>query len=324
MDRPDTQQLLTLAHSALKAGDRRTARRYAEQAVALAPDQEETWLLLAALATPRGSAAYLKKALEINPNSARARQGMRWAIGRLRAAASPPARRRTFVSSPVTPEALVISRPAMLPVVLVLLIALGALLYGFGGPMLEQAFAQGRGAAPAQVAQFKPTYTPTPTITPTPTNTPTPTPTNTPTPTPTNTQTPTPTATLVSGSLPPEITGDERWIDVDLDSQRVYAYEGSTLVRSFIVSTGTWQHPTVTGSYRIYVKYSSADMAGPGYYLPAVPYVMYFYRGYGIHGTYWHNNFGTPMSHGCVNLTIDDAGWLFDFVSVGTLVNVHQ
>ncbi len=90
MDRPETQQLLMLAHKALNAGDRRTARRYAERAVALAPDQEETWLLLAALATPRGSAAYLKKALEINPNSVRARQGMRWAIGRLRGSRVPP------------------------------------------------------------------------------------------------------------------------------------------------------------------------------------------------------------------------------------------
>jgi lipoprotein-anchoring transpeptidase ErfK/SrfK len=64
-------------------------------------------------------------------------------------------------------------------------------------------------------------------------------------------------------------------------------------------------------------------MAGPGYYLPNVPYVMYFFQGYGIHGTYWHNNFGTPMSHGCVNLTIEDSAWIFDFASVGTVVFVH-
>ncbi len=115
----------------------------------------------------------------------------------------------------------------------------------------------------------------------------------------------------------------ERWIDVDLTNQRTYAYEGKKLIRAFTVSTGVWQHPTVTGQYRIYVKYVAADMAGPGYYLPDVPYVMYFYRGYGLHGTYWHNNFGVPMSHGCVNLTIDDAHWLFNWASVGTLVNIH-
>jgi lipoprotein-anchoring transpeptidase ErfK/SrfK len=114
-----------------------------------------------------------------------------------------------------------------------------------------------------------------------------------------------------------------RWIDVDLSNQRVYAYEGDVMINSFLVSTGTWATPTVTGQYRVYVKYGSATMSGPGYYLPNVPYVMYFYKGYGLHGTYWHNNFGTPMSHGCVNLRTDDAGWLFNWASVGTLVNVH-
>jgi lipoprotein-anchoring transpeptidase ErfK/SrfK len=105
--------------------------------------------------------------------------------------------------------------------------------------------------------------------------------------------------------------------------QAAYAFRGQELIRSFIVSTGTWLHPTVTGQFRVYVKYRYADMSGPGYYLPDVPFVMYFYEGYGLHGTYWHNNFGTPMSHGCVNFSIDDAGWLFDFAEVGTLVNVH-
>lgn len=114
-----------------------------------------------------------------------------------------------------------------------------------------------------------------------------------------------------------------RWIDVDLTNQAVYAYEGDVMVNSFIVSTGTWLTPTVVGQYKIYVKYRSAKMSGPGYYLPDVPYIMYFYQGYGLHGTYWHNNFGTPMSHGCVNLRIDDAAWLYNWASVGTVVNVH-
>ncbi len=101
--------------------------------------------------------------------------------------------------------------------------------------------------------------------------------------------------------------------------------QGDTLVRSFLVSTGTWLHPTVTGTFYVYVKYRYANMAGPGYYLPNVPYVMYFYKGYGLHGTYWHHNFGHPMSHGCVNLATPDAAWLFNnWVSVGTVVNVHQ
>ncbi len=114
-----------------------------------------------------------------------------------------------------------------------------------------------------------------------------------------------------------------RWIDVDLTNQMVYAYEADTMVNSFLVSTGTWMTPTVTGEYKIYVKYRAAPMSGPGYYLPDVPYIMYFYKGYGLHGTYWHSNFGTPMSHGCVNLRTDEAAWLYNWASVGTLVNVH-
>jgi len=114
-----------------------------------------------------------------------------------------------------------------------------------------------------------------------------------------------------------------RWIDVDLTNQMVYAYEGDVVVNSFVVSTGTWLTPTVTGEYKVYVKIRSGSMSGPGYYLPDVPYIMYFYKSYGLHGTYWHNNFGTPMSHGCVNLRTDEAGWLFNWASVGTVVNVH-
>jgi lipoprotein-anchoring transpeptidase ErfK/SrfK len=116
---------------------------------------------------------------------------------------------------------------------------------------------------------------------------------------------------------------DGRWIDVNLSEQQIYAYEGDLLVNSFIVSTGLPDTPTVTGEYRIYTKVPIQDMSGPGYYLPDVPWVMYFYDEYGFHGTYWHNNFGTPMSRGCVNLRIEDAEWLYNWASVGTRVSVH-
>jgi len=114
-----------------------------------------------------------------------------------------------------------------------------------------------------------------------------------------------------------------RWIDVNLSEQRVYAYEGDIVVNSFIVSTGTARTPTVTGKFKIWIKLKSTTMSGPGYHLTNVPYAMYFYKGYGLHGTYWHNNFGTPMSHGCVNLTTADAGWLYNWAFEGTEVNVH-
>jgi lipoprotein-anchoring transpeptidase ErfK/SrfK len=122
------------------------------------------------------------------------------------------------------------------------------------------------------------------------------------------------------GSLFPN---DERWIDVNLTQQQIYAYEGDTLVNTFIVSTGLPGTPTVTGEYRIYAKVPLQDMSGPGYYLRDVPWVMFFYEDYGFHGTYWHNNFGTPMSRGCVNLSVEDAAWLYDWASVGTSVSIH-
>ena len=144
----------------------------------------------------------------------------------------------------------------------------------------------------------------------------------------TNVPLPTPASTSVAASeteTVPQVavSAGERWIDVNLTQQMTYAYQGNTVVNSFLVSTGTWQYPTVTGQYHIYVKLRYTDMAGPGYYLPNVPFTMYFYQGYGLHGTYWHHNFGTPMSHGCVNLSIPDSEWLYNWASVGTLVNIH-
>jgi LysM repeat protein len=127
-------------------------------------------------------------------------------------------------------------------------------------------------------------------------------------------------------SSPPATTGHPsgRWIDIDLSAQRLTAYQGNKPVRSTLVSTGLSRTPTPRGQYRIYVKYASASMSGPGYHVPNVPYVMYFYRSYSIHGTYWHNNFGRRMSHGCVNLPTSEARWLYKWASVGTLVKIHQ
>ena len=122
---------------------------------------------------------------------------------------------------------------------------------------------------------------------------------------------------------PQELAHEGRWIDIDLGSQLLTAYEGSMPVSNFIISSGTSAHPTLTGQFRIWSKLESTDMSGPGYDLKDVPYTMYFYQGYGIHGTFWHDNFGTPMSHGCVNMKTGEAAWLFDFASQGTLVNVH-
>ncbi len=346
-------QLIQQAQKALKAGDLQTARHFAQKAAQLAPEKEDSWLVLAAVASPRASLEYLNRALEINPNSQRARKGMHWAIQRLRTnptnpALSPGSLVGTEIIQPAR-EALVQRRSASTPWFVALMIFILGVTIWFIYPMF---LASVRADQPLGLAQRieKATRTPLPlpTDTPTETQTPLPLPTATDTPTPlptaTDTETPWPTDTPLpaptnteEAALEPEPTRGpdgqhglpdvergERWIDVDLSQQRVFAYEGDQIVNTFRVSTGTSRTPTVTGQYKIYVKYRAANMSGPGYFLPDVPYVMYFYKGYGLHGTYWHSNFGTPMSHGCVNLKTKEAKWLFDWASVGTLVYVHR
>ncbi len=137
-----------------------------------------------------------------------------------------------------------------------------------------------------------------------------------------------------SGPSAPPSTGnstnsDERWIDVNLSTQRLTAYQANSVAYSALVSTGISRYPTPTGTYRIQRKYTYDDMTGGSrargdyYYLPDVPYCQYFYAGYALHGTYWHSNFGTPMSHGCINLSTPDAAWLFNWTSIGTKVVIH-
>lgn len=117
--------------------------------------------------------------------------------------------------------------------------------------------------------------------------------------------------------------GVGRELVVDLSTQMAYAYEDGNLMYSALVSTGLPATPTVQGEYAIWHKTPSQTMTGPGYSLPNVQWVMYFYQGYGFHGTYWHNNFGNPMSHGCVNMTNQDALWFYNFASIGTNVWVQ-
>lgn len=115
-----------------------------------------------------------------------------------------------------------------------------------------------------------------------------------------------------------------RQVVVDLSDQMVYAYQDGVLVRSLRVSTGLPGTETVLGDYKVYHMLEAQRMTGPGYDLPGVPYVMYFYQGYALHGTYWHNNFGHPMSHGCVNMPTEEAQWFYNnFVEVGTPVHVQ-
>jgi len=127
---------------------------------------------------------------------------------------------------------------------------------------------------------------------------------------------------LTGELLIPEATIDGKQIIVQLSTQKVFVYEDRVLLKTFVVSTGVTEYPTRIGEFYIYVKYELTRMTGPGYDLPNVPWVMYFDQGRSFHGTYWHSNFGYPMSHGCVNMRTDEAKWLYDWAEVGTEVLV--
>jgi lipoprotein-anchoring transpeptidase ErfK/SrfK len=313
------------AIEALAKGRRAEARRLAHKAAVIAPNQEEPWLMLAAVATPRASLEYLKQALKINPRSAPAKKALKWAQERLRA--DEDGKRDAVVPVPRFDNALLMGLLA-----LTMAFAAFALLRP---PEADESLRVAGVAVAHELNAILATDTPTPTVTFTPSPTPTITLTSTETPTitPTETASPTPTATTQTNpsaiekfkvALPSDLEeSDERWIDINLSEQTLSAYEGENIVGAFIVSTGRGGYPTVTGEYRIWVKVPMQDMSGPGYYIQDVPWVMYFYQSYGIHGTWWHNNFGTPMSAGCVNMTIDDAKWMYGWASVGAIVNVH-
>ena len=135
------------------------------------------------------------------------------------------------------------------------------------------------------------------------------------------------TETAASLATQPELAASSsisKEIVVVLNEQKVYAYQDGQVVHSSLASTGIARYPTPVGQYHIYTKYISTLMRGPGYYLPNVPYTMYFYGSYGLHGTYWHKNFGHPMSHGCVNLPTEEARWFYEWAPVGTLVTVMR
>ena len=109
----------------------------------------------------------------------------------------------------------------------------------------------------------------------------------------------------------------ERWIDVDVETEILVAYEGDVPVYSTMVSTGAKDTPTETGIYRMWVKESEADMKGLNgedpYSVATVPWTQFFSpeKGLALHTAYWHDQFGIRRSHGCVNLAPRDARWLY-------------
>lgn len=124
------------------------------------------------------------------------------------------------------------------------------------------------------------------------------------------------------GVLGAGVPDGRRWVEVNVRDQTLTAWQGDVVVLHTQVSTGKPGFRTIPGTFNVYVKLPSTRMRGPGYDTPNVPWTMYYHLGFAIHGAYWHNNFGTPVSHGCVNLRVDEAKLLFDWADVGMEVVV--
>lgn len=361
----DSAPLIQQARQAMKAGQKQEAHRLLQQVVDQDPENYSAWLWLATVApSPRDSLDYVKRAEALRPHHPTVQKARAWA--EQRAAGSTNGKETTAVPSTAPQSQTVGWQPVALGggfimVVLALVLLAVFLLRNNSGAQPPAVVAgqlpaatatpevtvaagnlrplPGNDTAPAaETAVATATFTPAPpriqgknvaanggaratwTITPTPTDTPTPTPTYRPTFVSPQSQKP--------RGRPLGVRADERWIDVDLGQQTLYAYEGNELIYQTLISSGVSDYPTVTGQFRIYLSYESQTMDGRllgyDYYLEDVPYVMYFYEDYALHGTFWHNNFGRPMSHGCVNMKTADAQWVFSWAGAGTLVNIHD
>ena len=114
-----------------------------------------------------------------------------------------------------------------------------------------------------------------------------------------------------------------KMIEVNLSEQKVYLYNNDQLVKTMICSSGSQATPSLTGTYAVYAKADKLNMRGDGYDAPNVPWVLMFNGDYTIHGNYWSTNFGTPTSHGCVGLPLDQAEYLYNWTPIGTIVSIH-
>lgn len=116
---------------------------------------------------------------------------------------------------------------------------------------------------------------------------------------------------------PAAIGSSELWVGVNLSQQTAVAYAGDRPVYAAMVSTGLPATPTVQGIFHTWKRLPSGKMSGPGYYLEEVTWTCYFYSGYALHTAYWHDAFGQPRSHGCVNFSPYDAWWIYQWSAAG-------
>ena len=360
----------------LRHGKKQAARSWAQHAVEMAPGLEEAWLVLAAVAEPRASLEYIKKALEINPDSQRARQGLSDVQQRLEKISQVEPAQTPHPSAPVLKKRntrFLLGWFRLFPVYALAIFALVILTrlafqsrlvsaYAYPADKQELIVLQPISSSTSiktMTVQAQSTETTTATALPTdtPSFTPLPTETSTPTALPTETSTPTalPTETVPPTALPTETfpptqspaptlkaapviisptqsvnASAEKRIVVRISEQHLYAYQGDTLVQSYVISTGA-ENSTQIGSFPILDKIPEAWSDPWGFWMP--DWLGIYWAGStenGIHAlpvlsngnVIWEDALGTPISHGCVVLNPADAQSLYDWADIGTQVDI--
>ena len=144
-----------------------------------------------------------------------------------------------------------------------------------------------------------------------------------------NEWTPATTLSVVDVDQPkPAQIATSHWIMVDIWEQVLTVYDNNQLVFATLVSTGDGYKLTDTGLYSVYLSFETTTMSGGAgeeyYLLERVPWTMYFDGGNALHGAYWHSSFGYPRTHGCVNLALADAHWLFDWATGSEYVYIYD
>ncbi len=136
-------------------------------------------------------------------------------------------------------------------------------------------------------------------------------------------------ARVLPNTTPPQGVPGDRWIEVNLYEQTLAVYDQGELVFATLIASGLEPFWTRPGLFQIYRKLDSGPMSGSfeadrsdAYYLEDVPWTMYYDDARALHGAYWRANLGFPQSHGCVNLTVGDSRWIFDWAQEGDWVYV--
>ena len=135
-------------------------------------------------------------------------------------------------------------------------------------------------------------------------------------------------AQVVINTIPPEGVTTDRWIDINLAEQTLAVYENRALVFATVMASGIENFWTKPGTFQIFQKKETETMRNNDpsdfFYLDNVPWTMYFDGARALHGAYWRTRFGYPQSHGCINLSVGDSHWLFNWASEGDWVYVHD